>query len=270
MIEVRIDNRNFNVNADYSKYDSFSIGHESCIHKFWDIVNNKKNIEFLKVIKKEQKEIKLLTPFIPEKLWDDFSNRFKVLISSELFMNSVIIVNDLGLLTYVHKLETDRKFCMGRSLIFSFEYTPWGDMIYESEDESIKAIIKQLNFYDDDKINYYRKYNVSEIEVNYKPGIYDSIKNIEKKGIRVIVNKRDFLYGIQRSCEVKRKHNNRQDCQSLCDDKTRICLYKIWEQAEYYDPDNISFPTELYISGNSITGNCFDDEKNFENMILNV
>ena len=48
IFEMRIDCFNFDITADYTKYESFSIGHESCILKFFQIIQNPKFIDFLK------------------------------------------------------------------------------------------------------------------------------------------------------------------------------------------------------------------------------
>lgn len=257
--EMRIDWLGFNTQKNYDNIQSFSIGHESCIIKFLMVIQQKNLLDFVKKQKKEGKQIRIITPFVPEKHLDEMKEVMKEIFREECFKDSVIIVNDFGLMSYINRIDEGRKMCLGRSLLFCLDYAPWGRQIYESESEQIQKVVSQISFYDDEKMEFYRSYHVTEIEANLTAGTMESLKAVQEAGFKVNVHKTSFLYGTQRSCYIKRYSTNQCCCGTECECVEELELDELWEDAGYYKKtDDINFPNPLYLRGNQIYGKAYD------------
>ena len=253
--EMRIDQLNFNTTETYNNIAAFSIGHESCIIKFFKVIRNQALLEFIKNQYKLGKQIRIITPFVPEQHLEEIKNLIPQLCQEEYFQNSVIIINDLGLMSYIHRIEPMRQMCLGRNLLACFDHAPWGHKIYESEPPHIQKVIAQVSFYDDEKMDFFKQYHITEIEANLTKGSTDSLKEIQKAGFKVNIYQSSFLYGIQRSCYIRR-YNTDQTCNGTeCDSSEQLELDKLWCGAGFYQiEENIEFPSPLYLRGNQIYG----------------
>ena len=69
-------------------------------------------------------------------------------------------------MNYIHRIDESRQMCLGRNLLACFDYAPWGYKIYEAETLSIQKVIAQVSFYDDEKMDFFKQYNITEIETN--------------------------------------------------------------------------------------------------------
>lgn len=257
--EMRIDRLNFDTNVNYDNVQAFSIGHESCILKFFKVIRHPDLRKFIEQEKNEGKQIRIITPFVPEKHLAEMKDVLIGLNNVQCFCNSVIIVNDLGLMRYIHSLDENRKMCLGRSLLACFDYAPWGHRIYEAEDLQIQKAVSQVSLYDDEKMNFFRKYNVVETEADLTEKTAESLKKIQKAGFKVYVYQSTFLYGVQRSCYIKR-HNADQSCSGMeCEYSEELHLDELWCGLGFYKmQENICFPSPLYIRGNQIYGKALD------------
>ncbi len=257
--EMRIDQLNFNTTASYDNISAFSIGHESCIIKFFKVIQNPILLEFVERQKKIGKQIRIITPFVPEKHLDKVKAVIKEVCNKQCFQNSVLIVNDFGLMNYIHRIDESRQMCLGRNLLACFDYAPWGYKIYETETLSIQKVITQVSFYDDEKMDFFKQYNITEIEANLTKPTIESLKEIQKAGFKINVYQSSFLYGLQRSCYIKRYSIN-QTCSGMeCEYPEILELDELWCGAGFYKMnENIDFPLPLYIRGNQIYGKAYD------------
>lgn len=269
LYEMRIDRFNFDTSENYDKYNSFSIGHESCIIKFFKIIQNTKFISFLQDQKDKGKDIRILTPFIPQNYLNTMKMTLNNLFKKSLFSESIIIINDLGMLHYIHQLYPHRKFCLGRNLIFSFDFTPWGELIYANETSQIQQIIKQVNLLDNTKIIFFKKYNVTSLESNITPNTFCSLKQLNSLGLDVYINESFFLYGIQRSCYIRRNSPDNQCDYKKCDMCQKITLTNQWEECNFFLNETVKyFPSVLLLRGNQICGQArFHNEHQFNRII---
>ncbi len=257
--EVRIDRLGFDTEKKYDNIQTFSMGHESCILKFFMIMRQRNLLDFVKKQKAAGRQIRIITPFVPQKHLDEMLETINRVCEEECFRDSVIVVNDFGLMSYIHRMDENRRICLGRSLLFSLDYAPWGRKIYENESEQIQKVISQVNFCDDEKMEFYRGYNVSEIEVNLTEATTESLKEVQKAGFKVNVHKESFLYGTQRSCYVRRYHPAQNCCGMECEYAEELELDELWGTMGYYKKtDDIEFPTPLYLRGNQIYGEAYD------------
>lgn len=260
-LEMRIDRYSFDTERDYDRFDSFSIGHESCAVKFFHIIQQANLLEFLKEQSAKGKEIRILTPFVPQSHISKMKSVLRDLFCDPMFKDSMVTVNDLGMMQYIHALEHNREICLGREMVFSFDFTPWGQLIYKNETENVQHIIKQVNFYDDIKMSFFKRFNVTSIESNLTSGTMESLMKIQNNGFRVYINDSFFLYGIQRSCYVRRQTPNGKCNQKICDQMKRISLSAQWEESGYYKNDAAAFfPSELFLRGNQICGRARSGE----------
>ena len=58
--EMRIDQLNFNTTASYDNISAFSIGHESCIIKFFKVIQNPILLKFLEKQKQSESRFESL------------------------------------------------------------------------------------------------------------------------------------------------------------------------------------------------------------------
>lgn len=267
--EMRIDRYNFDITADYKKFNSFSIGHESCILKFFRIIQDPQFVNFLKKQKRYNKQIRILTPFVPQQHLLEMKAVLKQLLREDIFSESVIIVNDLGMLYYIHQLDPKRKICLGRTLVFSFDFTPWGELIYANESRAVQNVIKQVNFYDDIKITFYKQFNVMSLETNITPNTLDSLMKVNDSGIDIFIHESLFLYGIQRSCYIRRLSPTCRCDYKKCDQSMKISLASQWEECDIFLNDAAKyFPAVLFLSANQICGQARLKEEHPFNSII--
>lgn len=268
--EMRIDRLYFDTNSHYKNIQAFSFGHESCIIKFFKVIRNANLLQFLKSQKNAGKQLRIITPFVPEHHLDEVKNVVQEICSDSLFEDSIIIVNDFGLMNYIHQIDESRQLCLGRNLLACFDYAPWGHKIYESEPVYIQKIATQTSFYDDEKMAFFRQYNITEIEANLTESTTESLKAIQKAGFKINIYQSTFLYGIQRSCYIKRYHPN-QACTGVeCEYAEKLELDELWCGTGFYKAaENINFPSPLYLRGNQIYGEAHDIQCDWaDNIIL--
>lgn len=269
--EMRIDRLGFDVNKSYHNISSFSIGHESCVVKFFEIFRREPLLQFVREQRELGRPVQILTPFVPERHLDETKRILDRLFYQECFRDSVIIVNDLGLMRFVRERNPNRTMRLGRSMIRSFDYTPWGQAIIEDETEEIRQVVSQANFYDDEKMEFFRRFHLSEIEANLTSGTRESLLDIRRNGFRVCVHQATFLYGTQRSCHVRRRDGVNDSCWTACERSESIRLEKLWVTTGHYKkPDSVHFPNPLYLRGNQILGDARDlPLDDFDTVILN-
>lgn len=267
--EMRIDQLNFNIESNYSDIQAFSIGHESCIIKFFKMIKNPVLLEFLEKQKNDGKQIRIITPFVPERHLNDTKAVIEEICNEQYFENSIIIVNDLGLMSYIYRIDKSRQMCLGRSLLACFDYAPWGHKIYEEEPPHIQKVVAQVSFYDDEKMDFFREYNITEIEANLTERTIESLKEVQKAGFKINVNQCSFLYGIQRSCYIRRYSTNQTCNGTECEHAEKLELDQLWcGEGFYKTKENINFPSPLYLHGNQIYGKAYDIPCNWADRII--
>lgn len=64
--EIRIDSLGFDVSKSYRNISSFSIGHESCVVKLFEIFRREPLLQFVREQRELGRPVQILTPFVPE------------------------------------------------------------------------------------------------------------------------------------------------------------------------------------------------------------
>lgn len=256
--EIRIDQLNFHTEDEYDGIQSFSIGHESCILKFFRVIREPRLLDFVERQKSAGKQIRLLTPFLPERHLDEMKAVVRETLARPVFEGSVIIVNDLGLLHYLHRTDGTRQMRFGRSLMTCFDYAPWGRRIYENESPAIQKAVAQVSLYDDEKMDLFRRYQVAEAEADLTENSAESLRGLREAGFKVYVHRSSILYGTQRSCYIRRRSPT-QTCGGIeCERIEKLEPEQLWDSTGFYDvPPDAGFPA-MYLRGNQICGRAYD------------
>lgn len=151
-----------------------------------------------------------------------------------------------------------RRMCLGRSLMACFDYAPWGRSIYENESPAIQKVVAQISLYDDKKMDLFRRYQVTEAEADLTEGSVASLRELQMAGFGINVHRASILYGIQRSCYVRRR-SPCQTCSGVeCEQAEKLEPKQLWDSAGFYEisPDT-NFPA-MYLCGNQILGKAYD------------
>jgi hypothetical protein len=255
---MRIDQLNFPTEVEYDGIHAFGIGHESCVLKFIRIVREARLLEFAGRQRVSGKEIRLVTPFVPERHLNEMKTVLREVLAYPVFADCVVVVNDLGMMNYIHRIDETRRMCLGRGLIACFDYAPWGRHIYEHELPSVQKAVAQVSLYDDEKTALFRHYQVTEVETDLTDGSVESLRELQKEGFKVYIHRSSVLYGTQRSCYIRRRSSD-QTCSGVeCEQIEKIEPYQLWDSAGFFEvPPDTEFPT-MYLRGNQICGRVYD------------
>lgn len=258
LLELRIDQMGFDTDAEYDDIYSFSIGHESCIIKFFKIIQDTTLLNFIKRQKGLEKHIRIVTPFVPERYLDQMKEVLQKTLAELCFADSIIIVNDFGLMNYLHRIDAARRMCLGRSLLSCFDYAPWGRRIYENETPEVQKVASQVSLYDNEKMEFFWRFQVTEAEADLTEGSVESLQKLQNAGFRISVHRTSILYGTQRSCYIRRRFPG-QVCSGMeCEHAEKLEPDQLWISAEYCKvPKDTCFPT-LFLYGNQILGKACD------------
>ena len=256
--EMRIDQLNFHTEANYEGIQLFGIGHESCVLKFIRVIRDLQLLELAERQKKFGKKIRIVTPFIPERHLGEMKTVLRETLARPVFEDCVVVVNDLGLMNYLHRIDERRQMCLGRGLIACFDYAPWGRSIYKNESPSIQKAVAQVSLYDDEEMALFRRYQVTEVEADLTEGSAESLKELQKEGFRIYVHRSSILYGTQRSCYIRRRSSD-QTCSGIeCERVEKMEPDQLWDSAGFFEiPPDTNFPT-MYLRGNQICGRAYD------------
>jgi len=152
--------------------------------------------------------------------------------------------------------------------VFSFDFTPWGELIYENETDTVQQVIKQVNLLDDIKLNFFKNYHVVAIESNITQNTAPSLDQIATSGLDVYINDSFFLYGIQRSCYIRRISTDNQCDDEKCDAFIKMKLTGQWEDCAVFLNQTVEyFPSMFFLHGNQICGSKrLDSEHSFNHI----
>lgn len=256
--ELRIDRMDFPAEADYGEVQSFGIGHESCVLKFIKVIRDPGLLEFAGRQKEAGRTIRIVTPFIPERHLNEVKAVLQEALARPVFEDSTVVVNDLGLMNYLHRVDGMRRMRLGRSLISCFDYAPWGRSIYENESPSVQKAVAQVSLYDEEEMALFRRYQVTEVEADLTEGSAESLKELQKEGFQVYVHRSSILYGTQRSCWIRRRSPGHTCGGGECERAERLEPDRLWDGAGFFEiPPDTNFPV-MYLRGNQICAQPHD------------
>lgn len=256
--EMRIDRLDFPVETQYDEVQAFGIGHESCVVKFLKVIREPRLLEFAEGQKKRGKKLRIVTPFVPERHLDEMKAALREALTGPVFEGCTVVVNDFGLMSYLRRIDEERRMRLGRGLIACFDYAPWGRSIYGHEFASVQKAAAQVSFYDDEKMAFFRHYHVTEVEADLTEGSAESLRELRKEGFQVYVHRSSILYGTQRSCYIRRRFSGQACSGTECERAERMTPERLWDASGFFEiPPNANFPA-MYLRGNQICGRACD------------
>lgn len=234
---------------ELGKNEIIGVGSEGCVH---DCINKFKALMDLSPKHDKTKiSFRLITPRIPEKYMDVMLRWIKRL-TSELNVHSIVI-NDYGLLYKINK--ENFIFCniiLGRTLIRTLEDIPWNDLIIESESKEMKQAIVRSNIMHLEKINLFKSYNVSGVELSPVKSNERIIDELHKCGLQCFIHYNNEIATIGRTCPRLRIANFKgEKCFLECDKVIIMELVNPYGAYEYSGELQNIYPT-LYNVNNVI------------------
>lgn len=157
-------------------------------------------------------------------------------VLSLLDQGIAVSINDYGLLYKLHKnIKAEDPLYLGRLLTKSVNRWVWGAMHVTKEDEEAKAYFAQNNFYQEEKMDYFKKWNIKGIETSMFQNEEESLKKIKEEGFRVIGFVDHTIAAVSRACPMVRdKGISAADCNQLCMDQEVMIRPSNDEQKEKY------------------------------------
>lgn len=131
-----------------------------------------------------------------------------------------VSINDLGLL---YKLRPDMgkasPVYLGRLLTKSVNRWVWGDLHVAEEEEKAREYFAQNNFYQQEKMELFRNWNIKGIETTVFQKEENSLKKIKEQGFEIIGYMDQTIAAISRACPIVRDRKlavKGRDCSSYC------------------------------------------------------
>lgn len=215
-----------------SQYTTVRFGTEGCVNKFC------KSMEELLTTDLKLKDIHIVTPRIPDKYMEK-TVRYIEEVKEKYGIESIVI-NDYGLL---YKLKgIGMKFnevIIGRTLIRSLAYVPWGNFIIRDENDSMKENLLMANIFHKSKIEFFKEYDVTGVELCQSPLLKETIEILHENNMKAYVYHNTVIATIGRTCPIVRmKKTTAVDCEHLCDTCYKVELDKVWgvNKFMYQDP----------------------------------
>lgn len=253
--EFRSNNTEILLN-NIDNYDVVSLGSENCFHQ---IPSFKKITDLLQSIDQD-KEVKIVTPFVPEESLDNMKKLLTDLAALQRKLS--VVVNDIGILYFIHREKID---CftvgVGRFLERSYSLIPWNEKILSDEKEYVRESFLQTNCSDHYKMEMYRGFGVKFFELNPLEHMEKSVESLKQNGFVVDVHFGNKIVAMSRSCPVKRYYKD-QDlnvCPEKCNRSIHAKFKKKWimpyntetfEDSYKTDPELEKVFPELIIRGN--------------------
>lgn len=208
-------------------YDEVILGHENCPVYYME----SRIDECINILTDLDILIKVNIPVVFEEYLEYFKNEIPRLKS----INSAIkfIVNDWGMLKYLHEIYPEEFICVGKGLSFTYGDCPWNEHIMEAEKPEYQEILKAHNMQNDDTISLLKEYNVDEIELSHLTILRRAYEKIKSHGFTVTVNKDFSIVSMSRACHYLRFMDKLdikgKGCSEICSSPL------VLKTSQYYD-----------------------------------
>lgn len=154
-----------------------------------------------------------------------------------------VSINDWGLLYKLQKVVAeDASLYLGRLLTKSINRWVWGQLHVGKEDKEAMAYFTQNNFYQEDKLAYFKNWHIKGIETTIFKEEEESLKKIKEQGYKVVGFIDHTIAAVSRACPIAREQGIKvagQDCSSLCLQKDIYLRPAGKEQQEKYPDLNL-------------------------------
>lgn len=179
-------------------YDCAVIGHESCpyFYRQEDVDTLIDHAESYGLA------VKVNVPIVFEDYLDYFKKETVRL--TENYPSVKLIVNDWGMLYYLHGIYPDKKFAAGLGISFSYADCPWNFHIVEEEHEKYRKMLETHNFDSSVMLQTLFDLGVNEIIMGDMDILEDSYRRISEFGMMITINKNVNIVTISRACHILR------------------------------------------------------------------
>lgn len=127
-----------------------------------------------------------------------------------------IVINDLGILYYLK--EKKENIVLGRILINSLGYqAKLNSIIHPEESQSVVTNMLAPIIIHSKKVELYKKYGVTAIELCAMPHEEEYFQVLKKYGFKIHMHYASFIAGLSKVCYNKKMENsNRESCSFTC------------------------------------------------------
>lgn len=225
-LELRISN--YDLLDEYLKKDVniIGFGDEYCEWAIFNVPCLKNLVE--RVIK-AGKRVRIVTSFTTNECFESIVQLLEELslISEEI----EFVVNDYGVLQYLHKKEINNKIIIGQMLNHSLEEYLWSDEIIERENEKVKNSWLYSNFGNESVIKYFKeKYHIIGGIFNLLPFGKKSAEVMQKANMQVNFSEKYYTMAVSRKCHQGKFYGIKpgKECQKCCKQPFVACLEKTY------------------------------------------
>lgn len=228
------------------------LGDEGCVHKAlherWSIL--------LKRAVEQGKEVRFITPMIPDKYCSSMYDYIKEMCSLTTLK---VTFNDYGFLFMCKPLIQEKKIIpvIGRVLTRSMLDCAWHEKLLEGEEEEQAQILRKHSLLHSNKLDLLQEIGVQEVELNIES--YESVKELQKQGIHCICYGNNSMISMGRICYAARWHHmNVPECvnSKICFERLHFELEEMWgnEKLMYEKPTPTmkGYLDNSYIEGNTV------------------
>lgn len=174
------------------------VGHENCPHFY-----KQSEIDNMIICALDANlNISVNIPVLFEEYLDEFKAEASRLISK--YPKVKLVVNDWGLLYYLHKKYPDMKFTAGKGISFTYGDNPWNEHILLAEKEKYREILKAHNMENQDTIKELKRLGINEVELSDLALSKKTYEHLKSEGFIVSVNKGISVVTMSRACHCLR------------------------------------------------------------------
>lgn len=210
------------------EFNGVILGHENCPHFYRQLDIDK----MIQISIDSGLDIRVNIPVLFEEYLQEFENEAERLINK--YPDIKIIVNDWGILAYLHERYPEAKFTAGKGISFTYGDNPWNEHILLAEKEEYREILKAHNMENPDTITALKELGVDEIELSDLEMSYQAYKNLKSNGFKLLVNKNMSVVTMSRACHCLRfldKHSEMGNCINYCTEKIVLSIQQFFDMA---------------------------------------
>lgn len=179
-------------------FDTIILGHEACPH-FYNLSNID---EMITMALEAGFKVKVNIPTLFEQYLDEFKKECDRLINT--YPDVKLILNDWGIIYYLHNKWPNIKFAVGKGVSFSYGDCPWNQDIIREEKEEYQSIFMGHNMESDYVMGILKQTNIDEIELSDTKMCASAYKRYQENGFSVSVNEKMCVVSVTRACHTLR------------------------------------------------------------------
>jgi len=236
---------------DKKDYTGVIIGHENCPHFY-----RQSNVdEMIQLALDAGLKVKVNIPVLFEEYLDEFKKEAKRLI--ETYPTIKLILNDWGILFYLHETCPDANFAAGKGISFTYSDNPWNEHIIVAEKEKYREMLKAHNMENPDTIQELQRLGIDEIELSDIDTSKNAYKRLKEEGFIVSVNKEMSVVTMSRACHCLRfldKCSEMGNCINYCTKEIILSIQQYYDmmntELKPLSPETKAMQPDMIVNGN--------------------